>query len=318
MLDQVPGRRGRRGPFVHAHVRHAGRRTRFTEDHHRDLARRLIEPRVAALHAVEHEAVDLMLQERVHELGLARLIVGRIAEQQAEAPAESFVFDGVRERGDEGVGDVGHDEPVRPRGTRGQRPGHSVRAVSGRFDGGEHAPSGPVGDRPWPVVHDIAHDGDGRTGHSGHLGPRHLASAHPALLSSARGGTSSVASWIRLRLRPRVSGATKVVTNPMPAIRTLYSASGHHAPNAASRADATAGAVPPERIEPSSLANAILVNRFLAPKSSTPYAAWTPKMPSEAMHIPTMMMTITTTGSRESSRANAGNAYATSRMQNPR
>jgi len=62
MLDQVPRRRGGRGPFVDAHACHAGRRTRFTEDHAPDLASRLIEPRVAALHAVEHEAVDLMLQ----------------------------------------------------------------------------------------------------------------------------------------------------------------------------------------------------------------------------------------------------------------
>ena len=128
-LDQVTGKRIRARLGVAAHVVHPARRAPVQDDDRDLVGAQQPQRRRRVLGGHQEDAVDLALHEQAQVARL--LLVGfvGVAEHDRKAAGACRVLDPARDRREERVGDVGHDQGQHLRPLRAQLAGERVRDV---------------------------------------------------------------------------------------------------------------------------------------------------------------------------------------------
>ena len=109
-----------------------------------------------AIDAVVKQTVDLAVQQAVDQLQLALAVVARVAKQHYVAMIQRGLQQYVRHRGDEGIADIGHNQPIGFGAARRQRARHAVGAIAGQTDGVEDALARAFRHRTRAVINDVA------------------------------------------------------------------------------------------------------------------------------------------------------------------
>ena len=125
-LDQVTGERVGARLGVAAHVVHPARRAPVQHDHRDVVGAQQPQRRRGVLGGHQEDAVHLALHEQAQVARL--LLVGfvGVAEHHGEAAGARCVLDAARDRREERVGDVRHDQGQHLRALRAQLAGERV------------------------------------------------------------------------------------------------------------------------------------------------------------------------------------------------
>ncbi|SVK46409.1 Uncharacterised protein [Acinetobacter baumannii] len=208
LLDQMSGRQPGAVAIVERHAARFKPRQRAVDEHHaRDLLHPAAKFLIAQPFGVHHQRFAAVPHQLFNRLTLFFGVVVTVANQQKIVGGVGHLLDRLDHRAEEGIGNVGDDQPQRLGGLLRQRSCVGVRVILQLFHGGLHR-----GARPFAglggIVYHAGYRGHGNTRQPGNILYRsHISQhilgnrLHPPVLRKKTGAASGLVRnlWRRLQ-----------------------------------------------------------------------------------------------------------------------